>query len=311
MTGDEAKKIINDAMDRISALMAMEKWKEAHRACLEILRFDPENLKVIRIKNKIEKIVSKINIRTLKDDVAKLEPLWKEKNYEALVENLKRLEPFAADYPKIRKQYILAQKKYHAQLLEQQEGYVMSEIARMKALAGTHNYQDAVKIAEKLRIYKTHEDDIRSVLKTIRKQWIEHELETHKGLTGSEKYEDILLFYQGLLHIDSKYEKVRKLLEKAKKSYQTYKIGQKREFIYKQMDKIKTLYQMKRYEQAMNLAEELLEIDPLNKESRFYFKKAKRKAEKIADREIYEQMKKSREEIGEEIKKDRSGVVKM
>src|SRR5512145_859231 len=127
MTGDEAKKIINDAMDRISALMAMEKWKEAHRACLEILRFDPENLKVIRIKNKIEKIVRKINVKTLKDDVAKLEPLWKEKNYEALVENLKRLEPFAADYPKIRKQYILAQKKYHAQLLDRQENYVMSE----------------------------------------------------------------------------------------------------------------------------------------------------------------------------------------
>jgi len=311
MTGDEAKKIIKDAMDRINALISMEKWKEAHRACLEILRFDPENIKVIRIKNKIEKIVRKINIKTLKDDVAKLDHLWKEKNYESLLENLKKLEPYAIDYPNIRKLYILAQKKYNSQLLERQEQYIHDELLHMNALAVESKYDEAVKLGEKLRAFRIKEDKIINILKSLRKQWIEHEIVTHRGLTDSEKYEDILLFYQGLLRIDSKYEKVRKLMERAKKSYQTYKIQQKREFIYKQMDKIKTLFQLKRYEQVMNMTEELLEIDPLNKESRFFFKKAKRKAEAIADREIYKQMKKSRGEIRNEMLNDKSNVVKM
>jgi hypothetical protein len=311
MTGDEAKKIIRDAMDHINALMAMEKWKDAHRACLEILRFDPENIRVIRIKNRIERIVRKINIKTLKDDVAKLDPLWKEKNYESLVEHLKKLAPYAIDYPKIRNLYILAQKKYNGQLLERQEQYISGELDHLRTLSTEHKYEEAVRLAEKLRTYRTNEAQIRDELKKLKKQWIDHEILAQKALTDSERYEDILLFYQGLLRIDSKCEKVKKLMEKTKKTYQAYKIRQKREFIYKQMDKMKTLFQLKRYEQVMNLAEELLEIDPLNKEARFYYRKAKSKAEKLADKEIFKQMKKSRDEIKDEMKKDRSGVVRM
>jgi len=311
MTGDEAKKLIKDALNRINALMAMEKWKEAHRACLEILRFDPENIKVIRIKNRIEKIVRKINIKTLKADVAGLDHLWKEEDYASLVDNLKRLEPYAIDYPRIRNLYILAQKKYNEQLLDQQKEYLQQEFERLEKLAADNKYEEAVKLGEKLRTYRLNEEKIKSRLKTIRKNWIEYELARNKGLLESEKYEDILLFYHGLLHIDSKHEEIKKLIEKTKKTYQIYKIQQKKDFIYKQLEKIKTLYQMNRFEQVMTLAEELLDIDPLNKNTRYYYKKAKHKAEKLAEREIFRQMKKSHEDIGNELKKDRSKVVKM
>lgn len=311
MTENEAQQIIKDALIRINTLMEMEKWKDAHRACLEILRFDPQNIKVIRLKNKIEKIVKKINIKTLKSDLASLEPFWKEKDYPSLVENLKRLEPYANDYPKIRKLYLLAQKKYNEQLIAQQTQLLRQEMEQMQKLAKENRYEEAVKLGEKLITYHFNEEKIKSKLQIIKNNWITYELTKNKGLLESEKYEDILLFYQGLLHINSKNKKIKKLIEKTKKAYQIYKIQQKKDFIYKQLEKIKTLYQLNKFEQVMTLAEELLDIDPQNKDTLYYYKKAKKKAEKLTEKEILKQMKKNREEVNNQRKKEPAEVIKI
>ncbi len=311
MTGDEAKTLLREAMVRINGLMAQEKWKEAHRACLEILRFDPENVKIIRLKNKIEKIVKKINVKSIREDIIKLDPLWREKKYGELLEYLKKLEPYVIDYPKIRTLIIKAQKAYKWQLLDEQEKEFLQEMEKIKKLAAESKYQEAVRLAEKLRILRLHEDQLISFLNNVRKEWIDHELQQNRGLTDSEKYEDILLFYQGLLRIDSRSAKVKNLMEKTKKTYQMYKIEQKREFIYKELDKIKTLFQLKRYVPVIEVAESLLEIDPFNKEARFYYDKAKYKSERISSREIYKQMKSARKQIKQEMKKNRKSIVRL
>jgi len=311
MKADEAKKIIKEAIGEIRGLMRQEKWKEAHRACLEILRFDPENIKIIRLKNKIEKAVKKINRGSIEQDLKNLEPLWKEKKYQELLEYLKKLQPYAVDVPKISGLIIKAGKEYQKQLLAEQEQYLQQELKQINDLAAASKFADAVKAADKLLALHLDEEKIREVLKTLKRDWIEYELRQNQGLTGGEKYEDILLFYQGLLHIDGKSDKIKKLIGVTKKKYQVYRVQQKRELIYKQLEKIKTLYQMGRYEQVMELTEEILGIDPLNKEAKFYLVKAGRKAEKTLDREIFLQMKNARSQLKSEMRLNRKNVTRI
>ena len=311
MRTDEAKKMVKEAIGEIKDLIKQEKWKDAHRACLEILRFDPENIKIIRLKNKIEKAVRKINRGSIEQDLRNLEPLWKEKKYQELLEYLKKLQPYAADVPKISGLIIKAGKEYQKQLLSQQKQYLQQELKEINDLAAATKYADAVKTADKLLALQLDEEKIREVLKKLKSDWIASELQQNQALTGGEKYEDILLFYQGLLHIDGKSDRVKKLIDTTKKKYQVYRVQQKRELIYKQLEKIKTLYQMGRYEQVMDLTEEIVSIDPSNKEAKFYLAKAGKKAEKALDREIFLQMKNARSQLKAEMKLNRKNVTRI
>jgi hypothetical protein len=97
MNDKEKKGTLKGAYDKIKTLMEEERWQEAHRACIELLRFDPDNIKTIRLKNKIEKNVKNINVKAIEDDLESLKPLWKEKKYKEILEHLKGLEPYIND----------------------------------------------------------------------------------------------------------------------------------------------------------------------------------------------------------------------
>jgi tetratricopeptide (TPR) repeat protein len=308
---DDAKKIIREAIAEIKELMRQDKWREAHRACLEILRFDPENVKIIRLKHKIENAVKKINRDAIVQDIRNLDPLWKEKKYEELLGYLKKLQPYAVDFPKISTLIIKATKAYKRQLLTLQEDFLKQEIKRISDMGAEGKYAEAVKSADKLLSQQFDDQRIRNLLAKLKNDWIESELQQNRGLTDSEKYEDILLFYQGLVHIDGKSEKIKRLIENVKRKYQVFRIQQRRELIYKQLEKIKTLFQMGRFEQVMALTEEILDVDPQNKEARFFLKKASKKAEKMLDKTILIQMKSARTQLKSEMKANRKNFTRI
>lgn len=311
MNGKEARKILKDARNRIFSLMSEERWVEAHRACLEILRFDPDNIKIIRLKNKIEKEVRRANQKAIKDDLTKLEPFWKEKKYEELLANLKNLEPYIEDYPPLKKIILKAGKAYKKQIYEQQIGFFQTEMAAIRELMRQGLFQEAVRRAEKLRILKINEDSIKKLLKELREKWIDNEIGINKPLIKSEKYEDILIFYQGLYRIDNQSKKVKNIIEKTKQKYLIYKIEQKRELIYKSVEEMKTLFQLKKFEQAAQVAMDILEIDPRNREVKYLLPRAKKKAEKESLKEIARQIKSSSRQMEADYKKDKSNYLKI
>jgi hypothetical protein len=132
---------LDEAIKTIKQLMKEEKWLEAHRACLEVLRFDPENLKIIHLKMKIEEKVKKINKNAIKNDIKKLQPLWPQHKYEELLMNLKKLEPYLPDYPALKPLILKATKKYEEQLRGRQQDTYQSETKRIGELMKINNYQ--------------------------------------------------------------------------------------------------------------------------------------------------------------------------
>lgn len=307
----QSKQLMKEAYERIMSLIADEKWRDAHRACLEILRFDPDNIKIIKLKSKIEKNVQKINRKAIRDDLDKLDPLWKEKRYEELLVHLRDLEPYIIDYPQLKNIIIKAENGYKKQFSSQQEGYFQSEKESVKKLIEQKNYQEALKSAEKLKTLGLHEDEMKKVISIIHKSWIQSEIEKSSALLNSEKYEDILLFYQGLLHIDSNSDVVKKKIEATKKVYEKKKIELKRETLYKNFEKMRTLFQLKKYDKALEVAQENLAIDPYNKNILKFMKQAKGKEEKAVFKELARQIKSSYRLMKEERKKNKKDFVRL
>jgi hypothetical protein len=311
MDPKEANLMIKEALDRISALITEDRWQDAHRACLEVLRLDPENIKFIRLKNKIEKNVNAINKKALKVDIQNLEPLFKQGKFNELMPYIKKLQPFAQDYAPLNKFIVQVNAAYRRKIAAEQEQYINDEIKNIHHLASEGKHSEAEKKAENLRAFHFRENELKQIIIKLKTDWVDYALSHNKGLTESDKYEDILLFYQGLLRIDTKSKKLRKLMEKTKKDYQLYKIKIKKEYIYKQIEKIKLFYQQNKYDQAVDYAREVLDIEPSNKEAKALFVKARKKAQKKENQEILEQMKKNRSELKEEYKKNKKGFLKI
>lgn len=193
MVQDESQIVLSEALQRIKNLINQEKWLDAHRACLEILRFDPENLKIIRLKNKIEKQVKKINIQAIKQDLKNIQPLWKEKKYDELLEHLKELEPYRRDYKPLDDFIKKVQKAYIAEVGEQRKEYFSDELKHIDILLKEHKYQEAIRTAQKLRITNVNNAEVKKKVTEIKKEWVDHELKTNGKLLNSDKFEDALL----------------------------------------------------------------------------------------------------------------------
>lgn len=297
MKEQEAKIILKDAYKKIKQLISDERWVDAHRACIEILRFDPDNIKIIRQKNLIEKNVRKINIEAIKEDLKKLQPLWKEEKYEELLVSLKELEPYLNDYPPLKKIILQAQDGYKKQVETERKAYVRAELENIKTLIEAKKYQEAIRDAEKLRIQKYDEEEVRTWIQKIRDSWIDNELKKNELLLGGNKFEDILLLLHRIGRIDTSNPKIAKITAEIKKRYREYKLEQKRDFIFIGLEKTRTMLQMRKFSKAITAAREILDIDPANAEARKLLAIAEKKETRLINRELMENIKQARKEL--------------
>lgn len=311
MDQQTAQNLVQEAFNKIIILMQQDKWLEAHRACVELLRFDPENIKAIRLKYKIEKNVKKINQNAIKNDLKALKQFWKEQDYTNLLFNLKKLEPYINDYPPLKKIFAKAQNLYNRQLEQKQHSFYQDQLSAIRRSVENKKFKEAFEAAESLKKLNIFNDQTAKVIININHDWIEYELEQNKTLCNSDKFEDILLFYQKLLKIDPKSEKLKKLMASTKDRYAEYKIAEKREFIYTSLEKIRTLYQLNKFDRVMDACGEVLEIDPKNKEVLHFYKSAKRKAANSIDKEVIQQIKNSQQQLKSDYQKDKTDYLKI
>jgi hypothetical protein len=275
---------------QIIDLMGQEKWVDAHRACIEILRFDPENIKIIRLKNKIESKVRKQNINAIKSDLKQIMPLYKAKKYPVLMDSLRLLEPYINEYKPLKRFAIKVEKEYQNFISGEREKIYSQDLNSIKDLINKKKFQEGIRLAERLRIRALHSREVLNLILDIRRKWVDNEIESKKSFLAGDKWDDITLFYQGLFRIDEKSAKLKTLIESAKKNAKQKRIEEKRDFIYSGLEKIKTLFQLKKFESAMIAANEILMIDPENTKAQVYAQKAIIRVKKLIDRELLQQM---------------------
>lgn len=311
MPSEDVKKVLKDAYDKIQSLMMQDRWLEAHRACLEVLQFDPDNINVIRLKNKIEKKVKAINRDAIKDDLKNLQPLLNEGKYEEYLSHLKELEPYIGDYPALKDIILKAQSAYQSEVGKKQQIYYKDETAAIKKLAEQEQFQEALQAAETLRRRSINEKELKKVVAKIRFDWVESELKKNKALLESQRYDDIVGFYESLLRIDGSSQKLPKFIRAAKDKAVVNRIEEKRDLIYKELEKMKTLYQLQKYQKTMETAKVILNIDPKNREAKEFYRKARNKSSRERDKELTVQMKSARKQIKEQYRHNKKDFIRI
>ncbi len=281
---------IDEAIRKIKRLLDDGELKSAHKACIELLTFDPDNLQVIRLKRKIEDKVKKINIKAIKADMKMLMGLWKEKKIDQLMPQLKTLEPYINDYGPLRRMFLKANEEYRRFLLNQQDTILHQQIQQVRQMMDENRYEEAERVSFQLKSLDIEQALVEKLIIELIHRWIEYELQKNSELLHSDRYEETMMLLQRLQNIAPTDNKIKKMIDETKKKIFFHKIEEKKDFINRGLEEIDRLTKSGKFEDALLAIQEILQIDPKNEKANKYASSTKRKLKKKIDEEVISQL---------------------
>lgn len=281
---------LEDFEKQVKTLILAKNWAEAYKICEKILSYAPENHEFLKLKLKIEKAVKEINQSSIKKELGKLEPLLHEQRFEEYLRQIAPLQSYVKDYPPIGQKILAAKKLMDDQYQKRKDAVFQEILNESKKNLTALDFQTSLQKLEQLRKTTYSLQKISSLEKKLRNNWIKQEIKLNRGLINSQKFEDIMIFLFSLKKINSANHEVTKLSNIIKKRYQLQKIENQKDFIFKTLEEIKNLYIRKRFDQCIELAEKILEIDSNNKQALKAFSQAKRQANHLSQKNLCKQI---------------------
>ncbi|MBN1494247.1 hypothetical protein JW911_00745 [Candidatus Peregrinibacteria bacterium] len=277
---------LNSVINEIETLIKRGSYQDAYNLCKKILLNFPDHHKLIRLKNKIEKIVYKHNVAAVKKDLITLKPLWKQKKYEELVKKLTAAVQYVPGYKKAKKLLYRAQKAYRNQVSEMQKQTLDNYLRAIEQAIKTQDYEKAISFSrEILRKIPQHEKCGSLYLKA-KNLLVEQKIKENEKLLNSEKFNDIENFLRELEKICPESVRIKNLLKKAARREKITLEFAKKEFIYGAYDQLLILFQKGKYEKCIEGLREVLEIEPDNLKALEMLKKAEQKFSSQLDKEV-------------------------
>ncbi|MBT4456174.1 hypothetical protein HOC54_03460, partial [Candidatus Peregrinibacteria bacterium] len=132
-----------------------------------------------------------------------------------------------------------------------------------------------------------------------------------KELINSTKFEDIRGFIKDLKKIDETSKTIKNLENYISRRQMGNQVENIEEFVFASEDSLATLVKLKKFEEAIIVANEILKTNPDNKKVRKNLKKAKRKAFFKNQKEVARKIKLSLPKLKEEYKKNKSNFVRI
>lgn len=276
---------------QIEALINEGKLKEAYSMCNKLLLNFPESGRLARLQNKIEKTVYEQNLKSVKNDLKSLKPLWKEKKYKDLVEKLSVLQQYVPGYRPVEKELEKAQKFYREQLVTEQKGAVDDFIKHIEKLIEEGNHHDAIVECQKFLGKIPGHEKVILLDKKARDLYVVQQLKENKILLDSKKFKEIEIFLKKLQQVNPQSGKIKSLLDKAAKRETVAIEYERKDFAYQSLEHIYTLVQKQKWEKAVQALEELLKVDPKNMKALELLDKARAKFDKQLTKEVIEKTK--------------------
>lgn len=277
---------LKDYQKEVEKLMAEENWSKAYEICNKILGYDPENTTFIKLKSSIEKQVKQINSKAISDELNNYNHLIHEKKYEEYLKAVAPLQAYIKQFPEIGTKIINVKKLLDDEYFQKREQAYRELIKDIHAIKGEFNYAETVNKLENFVKLGIHKNDIQNLIKKIKSRHVNNEIEKNSGLINSQKYEDILLFLLKLKKIDKENSQINNLIKKVNTAYKEFKIESKKDYIFKTLEEIKTLYLTKKFDYCVELSERILGIDGNNQLANQYLKKATIKSNDESEKKI-------------------------
>lgn len=296
---------------KIRQLMNSGNYKEAYSMCNKLLLNFPESSALKNLQQKIEKVVYKKNLKSVKKDLKDLKPLWKDKKYKELVEKLEVLQNYVPGYGPVEKQLDKARKLYNKHARKEVKDYFYNKINEIKELFKKKEFEKAYSTAKKLHNQFKKQSEAKEIFEKSKELYIDYQLQKNKSLLSSDKFDQIESFLKDIQKIKPDSKKIKSLIKKAAKREQISIEYEEKEFVYKSYERILTLYQKKKYEKALKALDELLKVEPDNLKALELRKKASKKFNRNLTKEVIKKIRHLQKKFKKEYIENKKEFIKI
>ncbi len=282
--------VLNQYIDRARLLLTEGKIKDAYTLCMKVVETDPTHAGALELRKTIEESIQNYNIHTIDQKLELLKPLWEKGEYDKLIKELTELYRYAPHYEKLEEALAQAQAMYRSIYNTQAETKVIGYKETLGDLFQKKEYQQLIEVMQKNAPQASQDPTIRDLHAEYRKNIISAKLAEKKSLFESEKYEEIVNYLYQLQEIDRNSQELTQLLQTYRERLLNSQIDNNREFILRASENAKNLFQLGKFEKAMQVAEEILHIDPKNGFAQNIWKQGKSKFETIIQDQTEDQI---------------------
>ncbi|MBT3704821.1 hypothetical protein HOG17_03505 [Candidatus Peregrinibacteria bacterium] len=295
----------------LEALMVEGRLAEAYSKGKEILQKYPDQKPIRDLMADISKRMMTMNKQQIKDGVKEAKSLNKAGDLVGALRKLKELITLSPQDAKLKRLYLKIQKTYKEKIDKQSKNFLEQKSKEIHELYEAGDRTNLIiRLQELAREYKNNKQMI-TLIRSYREKIIEEEVTKKKELINSTKFEDIRGFIKDLKKIDETSKTIKNLENYISRRQMGNQVENIEEFVFASEDSLATLVKLKKFEEAIIVANEILKTNPDNKKVRKNLKKAKRKAFFKNQKEVARKIKLSLPKLKEEYKKNKSNFVRI
>lgn len=294
----------------INLLITEGKFEDAYDKCKNTLLKFPDEARFKKLKTQIEEEVIESNDKLIEKELSEIKPLWKEEKYAEILNKLSPLLKISTNNKKLNNEIVKAQEAYKDKSSKNKAEFTKEQTKKLDDLLEN----DTDKLLQELFALEMGNKGNKIVLtmtKDYRDKLIRKKIKAKSDLLSSDKFEDIQNFIDQLKRIDDKNPQIKKLEGKTTEGKHSTQLGEKKDFLYRSLTHLDTLMRLRKWDKAVKVAEEILEIDENNSKVKKLHAKAERKLFAQTKTETAKIIESEYKELKEEYEKDRSKFVKI
>ncbi len=294
----------------IHALINKNAYKEAYLKCKQYIQKYPNEDRFESLMQKVKKLKIEENEEVIARKIKKTNKLLKKGEYQYALEILEPLLKLNNNHQGLKKKIIEAQEGYSKEMQKQVQGFEKTQRKKLNNLFK----ENEIELEEEIFIMEKNNPRnqlVKLLAHEYRDKIIEKKISEKSDLIYSDKYDAIQNFIQSLHRIEKNNQRVIEIEEGVKKNKSGTQVSEKSEYIYKGEQHLNTLMRLGKYDKAVQVAYEILEIDKQNKKVRKILIAADKKLFKQTKNSSIDSIKKNQKILQEEYKKDGSKFVKI
>lgn len=284
------EKYIRQGIESAKILIKNRNYSKAIELIVELLETEPNQKMCIKLLFEVKRKWNKEKKRIVKESLRRIEPLWKQKKYNDLLRIYRSLNEFYPDYRKTEKGLEKLKTIFNKRRQIEEKKFLQKGWTKISELWKEKNYKDTIKACNEYLEIDPSDVRVIKIDSKARKKYIDKKLEMGKNLLERKDYRNLLNLYEKLLRIFPEYSKLHKLIFKCKIFMAKEAEKRKNAHVNLEIGKINQMYKKGYYNDAIQKYQELMQINPQNRQIKKIFEKIAKAEKKIIEKTLIDQM---------------------
>ncbi len=262
----------------IEGLVIEGKLTEAYQRCKQVLDKYPSQRGVLDLKGDIEQKLLSQNKELVKEAVKEAKTLVRKKELEKALRVIKKVLPLTPNDAKLKRLYLKIQKKYKETLVKAEKDFLGNKRKSFEELIKKEEFPKLINTLNTLSLEYSRNKDVLGLVNLYIEKLVEMEVKKKQDLLNSEKFDDIKGFLKDLQRISPNSKIIKGLKEYISRRQMGHQVENIDEFVYSSQDSLETLMKLGKFEEAVQVATEILKTNPDSKDAKSVLKKARTKS---------------------------------